>query len=365
MNREPRSAGRAERASPPRTFRRRVWAVAILLAGLPLTDACSGEILAGIKARGGLRCGVSEGIAGFSERDATGRWTGLDADFCRAVAAAVLNDAEKVEFVALKSSSRFPALQAGRIDLLVRSTTWTLTREASLNVQFPAILFYDGQGFMVPKVANIARLAELNGATVCVEKGTTHTDNLVEYAATHGLSLTPLVIDSAAEVAAAFFAGRCNAYTSDASQLAAVRLSAPAGAGGPGAFEILSERISKEPLAPVVMNNDQQWITLVRWVVYSLILAEEHGITQANVAETWPEFKQRKLNAWKVAGANEVTYGRLLGTSANIVQRVITAVGNYGELYDRNVGRDSPLKIERGLNRLWNQGGLMYAPPLD
>lgn len=328
-------------------------------------SAQAGDTLNGIKARGELRCGISEGIAGFSEQDQTGRWTGLDADFCRAVAAAVIGDAGKVEFVPLKSSARFPALQAGRIDLLVRNTTWTLAREASFNVQFPAILYFDGQGFMVPKAAHIAKVADLRGATVCVEKGTTHIDNLVEYSDAQGLSVMPLVIDSASEVAAAFFDGRCKAYTSDASQLAAVRLRAPGGAGGPDAFSILSERISKEPLAPVVLNSDPQWTTLVRWVLYTLILAEEHGITRDNVATRWPEIKQRKIRTWKLAGGNEINYGQLMGATEDWGSRVIAAVGNYGELYERNVGRDSPLRIERGLNRLWNQGGLMYAPPVD
>ncbi|HEY9199743.1 MAG TPA: amino acid ABC transporter substrate-binding protein [Gammaproteobacteria bacterium] len=365
MKYEAESTGRVAGGTRPQAFRLCVRVAATLLALSPLTGAYSGDTLNGIKARDVLRCGVSEGIAGFSEQDKTGRWTGLDADFCRAVAVAVLGDAEKVEFMPLKSSTRFPALQAGRIDLLVRNTSWTLAREASFNVQFPAILYFDGQGFMVPKAAKITKLADLRGATVCVEKGTTHIDNLLEYFDAHGLAITPLVIDSADEVAAAFFAGRCKAYSSDASQLAAMRLRAPAGAGGPDAFRILSERISKEPLAPVVAAGDQQWITLVRWVLYTLVLAEEHGITRDNVATKWPEFKQRKIKSWKLAGGIEANYGQLMGATENWGQGVIAAVGNYGEMYERNVGGKSPLRIERGLNRLWNDGGLMYAPPVD
>lgn len=337
----------------------------ITLMGLLASIARAGDILDGIKARGELRCGVSEGIAGFSEQDKSGHWTGMDADFCRAVAAAVLGDAAKVEFVPLRSSTRFPALQARRIDLLARNTTWTLSREASLNVQFPAILYFDGQGFIVPKAAKLAKVADLHGATVCVEKGTTHIDNLAEYADVQGLSFTPLVIDSANEVAAAFYAGRCKAYTSDATQLAAVRLRAPAEAGGPDAFTILPERISKEPLAPVVSGGDQQWTTLVRWVLYALILAEEHGITRANVAEKLPQIKERKIKIWKLVGDQEINLGQLMGVSDGFAMRAVAAVGNYGEVYERNLGRDSPLKIERGLNRLWNDGGLMYAPPVD
>lgn len=325
----------------------------------------AGDVLAGIKARGELRCGVSEGIAGFSELDATGRWQGMDADFCRAVAVAVFGDPEKATFLPLKASTRFPALQAGRIDLLVRNTSWTMAREVSLGVQFPGVLFYDGQGFMVPATANVAAAGDLQGATICVEKGTTHLDNLNEYANARSLTLTPLVLDSASDVSAAFFASRCQAYSSDASQLAAVRLDAPAAAGGPDAFRILPERISKEPLAPVVLDRDPQWTSLVRWVLYTLILAEEHGITRDNVATKWPELKQRRIRTWKLAGGNEINFGQLMGASDEWAMKVIAAVGNYGEIYDRNVGRDSPLKIDRGLNRLWNDGGLMYAPSVD
>lgn len=362
MNREPQAAGRSLRSLAARVSRSLAWTVAALVTLSPLTPTQAGDILDGIKARGELRCGISEGIAGFSEQDKTGRWVGLDADFCRAVAVAVLGDGEKVSFVPLKSSKRFPALQARRIELLVRSTTWTLAREASFGVRFPAILFYDGQGFMVPKAANVRKVADLRGATVCVEKGTTHLDNLTEYFDMHGFSVKPLVIDSAGEAAQAFFAGRCQAFTSDASQLAGVRLRAP---GGAQAFTILSERISKEPLAPVVLDGDQQWITLVRWVLYTLILAEEHDITQANVAATWADLKQHKIKAWKLAGSEEINFGKLIGATEDWAPRVIAAVGNYGEIYERNLGSGSPLKIERGLNRLWSEGGLMYAPPVE
>lgn len=332
-----------------------MWVVAAWLAD----SAQAGEVLDRIKARGELRCGVSEGIAGFSARDAAGRWRGLDADFCRAVAAAALGDAEKVAFVPLKSSTRFPALQARTIDLLVRNTTWTLTREALLQVQFPAVLFHDGQAFMVAKSTGLIRLADLREGTVCVEKGTTHQRNLADHARAHGLAWQPLVIDSASAVAEAFFAGRCRAYTSDASQLAAARLGAP---GGPQAFTILPERISKEPLGPVVVAGDGQWATLVRWVLYALILAEEQGVTQANVdtrarEQEGPMGRLLKPQDTKLAAA--------MGAKDDWALRAIQAVGNYGELYARNVGSGSPLNIERGLNRLWSDGGLMYAPPTD
>jgi general L-amino acid transport system substrate-binding protein len=327
--------------------------------------ALAGDVINSIKARGELRCGVSEGIAGFSERDASGEWHGLDADFCRAVAAALFDDSRKVSFVPLKASSRFPALQSGRIDLLARNTSWTFLRESVFNVQFPAVLFFDGQGFMVARASGITRVPDLDGATICVEKGTTHLIHLQEYADANGLSLTPLIVDSSAQVGAAFFAGRCKAYSSDASHLAATRLQAPATAGGPEAFAILAERISKEPLAPVVTSGDQQWVTLVRWVLFTLILAEEHGVTRDNVAVTWPELKQRKLKSWKLKGGSQTNYGHLIGASDDLGFSVISAVGNYGEIYERNLGAGSPLKIDRGLNRLWSDGGLMYAPPID
>jgi general L-amino acid transport system substrate-binding protein len=327
------------------------------LATTPLAEA--GGTLATVQARGVLRCGVSEGISGFSQPDTAGRWTGLDADFCRAVAAAVLGDGERVEFVQLRSSARFPALQARRIDLLARNATWTLTREAVLGVQFPAILLYDGQGFLVPAAAGVTSAKQLNGAQVCVEKGTTHTANLARYAKGQGLSLTPRVLDSAQEVADAFFAGRCAAYSSDASQLAAARLAAP---GGPGAYVILPERISKEPLAPVVWGGDPQWTTVVRWVLYALILAEEDGTTQSNIAARLVQGEG--LTAW-LSGEEFKLLGKAMGLPSGWGARAVKAVGNYGEVYERNLGTGSPLQIERGLNRLWNQGGLMYAPPID
>lgn len=260
------------------------FARALLAAGalLLLAPAQAGEVLQGIKARGWLRCGVSEGIAGFSEQDASGRWQGMDADFCRAVAAAVLGDPEKVRFVPLKSSTRFPALQANAIDLLVRNTTWSFTREVLLKVQFPVALFYDGQGFLVPSASGITQPTQLQEARICVEKSTNHLRNLEDYGAAHGLRWQPLVMDSARETAEAFFWGRCQAYSSDASQLVAMRLWAPS---GPNAFRILPEHISKEPLGPAVLAGDQDWISLVRWVFYALVLAEETGVT-ANTIET-------------------------------------------------------------------------------
>jgi len=323
------------------------------------SPADAGQVLDGVKARGRLNCGVSEGIAGFSEQDARGRWVGLDADFCRAVAAAVLGDAEMVRFVPLRSSTRFPALQVGKIDLLVRNTTWTLTREALLKVQFPGVLYYDGQAFMVARTAGFKTPADLQGATICVEKGTTHVQRLTEYFGVRKLAVKPLVIDSSVEAAAAFFAGRCKAITSDASQLAATRLRAP---GGPQNYVILPERISKEPLGPVVRDDDGQWVTLVRWVLHALLLAEERGITRDNIDAMLKTPEGAYLRA---AGGKSEWVARTLGVREGWLTRAVKAVGNYGELFDRHLGEGSPLKLERGLNRLWTQGGLMYAPPFD
>lgn len=334
-------------------------AVLLVLAFAVLPRVEAAEVLNGVKARGQLRCGVSEGIPGFSEQYADGRWRGFDVDFCRAVAAAVLGDPDKVELVPLLTSARFPALQTRRIDLLLNNTTWTLTREAVLKVQFPGILFYDGQGFMLPAAANIATLADLDGATICLEKGTTHQRNLEAYFKARGGSVKPLVIDSASEAAQAFFAGRCRAYTSDASQLAAMRLQAPSDAG---TFVILPERISREPLSAAVWGGDPEWATVIRWVLNVLILAEEYGVTRDNldavIAENRNPLVQRSAEE-----ANVIA--RSMGIEPGWAMRALRAVGNYGEIYERNVGRDSPLKIERGLNRLWNQGGLHYAPPID
>ena len=329
-------------------------AAVLFVIAWPTPSAAAGETLAQIKSRGTLRCGVSEGIAGFSEKDASGRWSGLDVDFCRAVAAATLGDAEKVTFVPLRASARFPALQARTIDLLARDTTWTLAREAGLDVQFAGILLYDGQAFMVPTKSGVKTVAQLNGAIVCVEKGTTHERNLTDYFSGRGMSVKPLVIDSATEVADAFFAGRCQAYTSDASQLAAVRLR---GSGG-RTFRILPDRISKEPLAPAVRSSDNAWLTLVRWVLFALIAAEENGITRDSVRES-----ARAASVRRALGADG-ELGKALGTDPDWALRAVQSVGNYGEIFERNVGGQSGLKLERGLNRLWTQGGLMYAPPM-
>jgi general L-amino acid transport system substrate-binding protein len=259
--------------------------------------------------------------------------------------------------VPLFASARFPALQADEIDLLVRNTTWTLGREAFLGVQFAGILFYDGQGFMVPRRGKVRRIADLKGATICVVKGTTSEQNLADYFRAHGWTCQPLVLESVAEIRDALVSGRCQAYTSDASQLASVRMEVPEGTKR---YTILPDLISKEPLGPVVRRGDEEWFTLVRWVLLALIQAEELGITRENVralrdTSTDPAV-QRLLG--KTGG-----FGKALGVDNDWVVRVVGTVGNYGEIFERNLGRESVLNLERGLNRLWTQGGLMYAPP--
>jgi general L-amino acid transport system substrate-binding protein len=250
---------------------------------------------------------------------------------------------------------RFPALRTGQIDLLARNTTWTLEREAGLGVQFAGVLFYDGQGFMVPARGGAKALAGLKGAAICVEKGTTSAQGLAGYSELAGLDLRPVVVDSAAGVANAFFSGKCRALTGDASQLAAARLRAP---GGPQAAVILPERISKEPLGPVVRSGDDSWLSLVRWVLYALIAAEESGITRDNLRERVKDPAVRR----ELGSAEETS--RMLGIEKGWGVRALQSTGNYGEMFERNLGRDSPLKLERGLNNLWTNGGLMYAPPV-
>jgi general L-amino acid transport system substrate-binding protein len=341
-----------------RTF---VWALctgclAVLTLLLIPASAQTGDTLARVRSSKVLRCGVSEGLMGFSLKDAGGQWTGLDVDFCRAVAAAV-EDRVEVKFVPFFASARFPALQAGEIDLLVRNTTWTLGREAFLGVEFAGILFHDGQGFMVPRKGKVRRISDLNGATICIEKGTTHDPNLADYFRAHGLTCKPLVLESIAEIKDALVSGRCQAYTSDASQLASLRMQVP---DGTKRFTILPDLISKEPLGPVVRRGDEEWFTLVKWVLFALIQAEELGITRENVrtlrdTATDPEV-QRFLG--KTGG-----FGKALGVDNDWGVRVVASVGNYGQMFERNLGQEGVLKLERGLSRLWKQGGLMYAPP--
>ena len=315
----------------------------------------AGDNLDAIMARGEIRCGVSTGLAGFSVADSTGNWTGLDADFCRGLAAAVLGDGAKVAYVPVSNQQRFTALQSGEVDLLSRNTTWTLTRDASLGLVFAGVTFYDGQGFMVPRDIGVQSASELDGAEVCVLAGTTTELNLADYFRASGMNFKPVVFESLEEAKSAFFNGRCQVYTTDRSGLAAIISS---DAPNPDDYVILPETISKEPLGPVVRRGDDEWFSIVKWLVYALIEAEEKGVTQANVAS--------------MLDSDDPVVKRLLGTSGDMgtklgldnawAVRAIQAVGNYGEIYDRNV---VPIGLARtGSNRLWTQGGLMYAMPL-
>jgi general L-amino acid transport system substrate-binding protein len=331
-------------------------AVLFALIGLPSgAQAEDGETLINAKARGVLRCGVSEGTAGFSARDASGQWTGIDVDFCRALAAAALGDGNKVAFVPLKASARFPALITREIDVLSRNTTWTLLREGTLKVQFAGVLFYDSQAFLVPAGSGQRSVASLKGATVCVQKDTSTLDHLLAYSTVNGLNIKPLVMDSPNELSRAFFAGRCAAYSADSSYLGALRLNAPDGGSN---FVILPERISKEPLGPVVRGGDDPWLTLVRWVLFTLIEAEEIGVTRENLQA------RMRDPAVRQALIPDDTITRSIGVEAGWTLRALQSAGNFGEMFDRNVGAHSRLGLERGINGLWTHGGLMYAPPI-
>ncbi len=332
-----------------------------LLAGLCLSAALpafAGKTLDAIKSRGQVVCGVSTGVAGFSAADSSGNWSGLDVDVCKAVAAATLGDANKVKYVPLTSQQRFTALQSGEVDVLSRNTTFSLSRDASLGLHQTAVTYYDGQGFMVPAKFNIKNAKQLKGQTVCVQSGTTTEKNLSDYSRTHKLNLKPVVFEKFEAANAAYFAGRCVAYTTDASALASIRNKE---ARTPAEHVILADLISKEPLGPLVRRGDDEWFAIVKWVIHGLIEAEEYGITQANV-------EQQKTSAsdpviQRLLGSTEDT-GRLLGLDKEWMLRAIKATGNYGEIFERNLGPKSPIGLPRGLNKQWNQGGLIYAYPL-
>ncbi len=331
----------------------------VLAAGLvgAAGTAYAGKDLDAIKARGQLLCGVSTGVAGFASADSQGKWTGIDVDVCRAVAAAIFGDADKVKFIPTTAQQRFTALQSGEVDLLVRTTTYTLTRDTALGFDFTGINYYDGQGFMVNKKLGVKSAKELNGATVCVQPGTTTELNLADYFRTNKMTFKPVVIEKIDEVRAAFFAGRCDVFTTDASGLYATRA---ANAPTPDDYIILPEIISKEPLGPVVRHGDNQFADIVRWAFYAMLEAEEYGITSKNVDEM---LKSDNPAIKRILGVTP-GMGKALGVDEKWVYNIIKQVGNYGEVFDRTVGAGSPLKIARGQNALWTQGGLQYAPPI-
>jgi general L-amino acid transport system substrate-binding protein len=328
-----------------------------LLATLGSTAAHAGKTLEGVKSRGQVVCGVNTGLAGFSAVDSSGKWAGLDVDICRAVAAAVLGSADKVKYVPLNAQQRFTALQSGEIDMLSRNTTFSLTRDASLGLHITAVTYYDGQAFMVPAKSKIKSAKQLKGQTVCVQSGTTTEKNMTDYSRANDLKLKPVVFEKLEAATGAYLAGRCLAYTTDASGLASIRNNETK---NPAEHVILPELISKEPLGPMVRRGDDEWLSIVKWVIYGLLEAEEAGITQANVEQLKTSTNPA---VQRILGTSEDS-GKLLGLDRAWMARAVQAVGNYGELFERNVGAQSPLKLPRGANRLWNQGGLMYAMPI-
>ena len=330
-------------------------ALPVLAAGLVALPAVAGT-LDKVKQRGTLECGVSEGLRGFSEKDAQGRWAGFDVDFCRAVAAAVLGDAGKVNFTPLSAGERFEALKQGKVDLLSRNSTWTLGREAGLGLAFAGITYHDGQGFLVARSLGVDGALSLDKAKVCVEAGTTTQLNLGDFFRANSMSFEEKAFPSAAEALSAFQSGQCNVLTRDQSALYAERLKLPK----PGDAVILPDVISKEPLGPVTRSDDFPWFNIVKWVNFALVNAEELGVSAANadeaVASTKPDVR-------RLTGA-EGGFGKSLGLDEAWAIRAVKATGNYSEIYERNLGVNSPLGIPRGLNQLWNMGGVLYAPPM-
>ena len=332
-------------------------AAATALAFGIATPASAGKTLDAVKARGEVICGVNTSAPGFSSTDSKGRWQGLDVDTCRAVAAAVLGSGDKVKFMPLNSQQRFAALQSGEIDILSRNSTWTLTRDASLGIVFTGINYYDGQGFMVPKKLKVDSAKKLNGATVCVQAGTTSEKNVADFFLANGMKYKSVVFDTAEAIQSAFFAGRCQVYTTDMSDLAGARTQT----AKPDDYAILPDVISKEPLGPAVRRGDDDWFQIVRWSLFALIEAEEAKLTQANVDKMKAESKDPGVQ--RLLGVTEDT-GKLLGLDKEWAYRIVKQVGTYGESFERNMGPKSPLGLPRGVNKLWNQGGLMYAPPV-
>jgi general L-amino acid transport system substrate-binding protein len=326
----------------------------LVLAATGLAEA---QTLDQVRERGNLICGVTQGTPGFSNPDDAGDWAGFDVDVCRAIAAAVLDDADAVSYVPLSNTERFTALQSGEVDILSRTTTRTLNRDTALGLNFAPVVFYDGQGFMVREDSGIASAMELDGASVCVSAGSTTELNVADYFAANGMEYAPVRFERAEEVLAAYDAGRCDVYTSDRSALAARRLLM----AEQGVHVLLPETISKEPLAPAVRHGDDQWFDVVTWVVYALVAAEEMDVTSENYEQMKEEGSP---DVRRMLGAEDEPIGEWLGLDNDWAARAIAAVGNYGEMWERHLGMDTPLQLERGLNELYTNGGLQYAMPI-
>jgi general L-amino acid transport system substrate-binding protein len=333
------------------------WSVALALAALVLPTALNAATLDSVRQRGTLNCGVNQGLAGFAQQDGAGAWSGFDVDFCRAVAAATLGDAGKVNFVPLSAADRFEALRAGKIDVLSRNSTWTLEREASLGLSFAGITYHDGQGFLVLNKPEVTSPLELDKSKVCVQTGTTSQANLADFFRVNSMTYQEVAVPALADAVKALADGRCDVMTADHSALYAFRLDLPNRAEA----AILPDVISKEPLGPVVRADDVAWFNVVKWVNFALVNAEEVGVTQQN-ADAAPGSAKPAVR--RLAGA-EGGLGKALGLDDQWALRAVKAVGNYAEIYERNVGLKSQLGIPRGLNQLWSMGGILYAPPLQ
>jgi general L-amino acid transport system substrate-binding protein len=334
-----------------------VWPLLAFCTAVGLSaQEASTQTLKAVKERGALLCGINPGLLGFSNRDGQNNWTGFDVDFCRALAAAIFNDASKVRFVPLDTTDRLSALQAGNIDVLSRNTTWTMSREASLDLNFATVTYYDGQGFLVRRARNVISSLELNGSSVCVQTGTTTELNLADYFRDNNMNYQVLPFATSAEAVAAYDTGRCSVLSSDIAQLFAERLNLAA----PDDHTILPDIISKEPLGPAVRFGDDRWLNIVKWTHFAMINAEELGVSSEtiDVAE-----KSRKPDVMRLVGT-EGNYGEQIGLTKDWAVRIIRQVGNYGEVFERNVGIGSKLGIPRGINSLWTKGGIQYAPPI-
>jgi len=319
--------------------------------------ASAGKTLDAVKSKGYVQCGVSTGLPGFSAADEKGQFTGIDVDMCRGVAAAIFGDAGKVKYSPLTAKERFTALQSGEVDMLSRNTTWTYTRDTSLGLNFAGVNYYDGQGFLVTKDLGVKSAKELDGASFCIQAGTTTELNLADYFRSNKMSYTPITFDTSDQTIKAFEAGRCDALTSDQSQLYALRIKLE----DPNSAMVLPEVISKEPLGPVVRQGDDEWFNIVKWTVFAMVNAEELGVTSANVDDM--KANSSDPNVRRLLGIEGVK-GSFMGLPDDWGYSIVKGVGNYSEVFERNVGKGSPLGISRGLNALWSQGGIQYAPPI-
>lgn len=338
----------------PRLIKTLAWLAlpAVAVVSMPAAS----QTLQAVKNRGALVCGVGPGVVGFSAPSASSQWGGFDVDFCRALAAAIFDDADKVKFVPLSAADRFRVLKAGEIDVLSRNSTWTMEREVELGLTFAAVTFYDGQGFMLRRAKKIESALDLDGSKVCVQSGTTTELNLADYFAANGMKYQPVLTASAEDTVKAYDAGQCDVMTTDASALHSERLKL----AKPGDHVILPDVISKEPLGPAIRQGDAQWFNIVKWTHYAMLNAEELGVSSKTIDEA---LKSQKPDVKRLVGT-EGNYGGLMGLTRDWAVRIIRRVGNYGEVYDRHVGTKTPLGIPRGINQLWTAGGIQYAPPI-